>query len=248
MENKNILLIDDDAAIHTIVKSIGPELGLGVVAVARGEEGLKLALSSTFAVVILDLGLPDIGGMAILKQLRERQPALPILLLSSRTAEVDKVLGLEIGADDYLTKPFSMRELVARVRSLLRRKRAYEVSITGDDGDLSGILRIADLVLDFQKRSLHVLGKHIDLSALEFDIVAYLARHRGRVVSRDELLTEVWGYTPNATAGYESTVSTNLSRVRTKLEPTPDAPQYIFTVRGVGYRFVEGSASPQKKK
>ena len=113
MENKNILLIDDDAAIHTIVKSIGPELGLGVVAVARGEEGLKLALSSTFAVVILDLGLPDIGGMAILKQLRERQPALPILLLSSRTAEVDKVLGLEIGADDYLTKPFSMRELVA---------------------------------------------------------------------------------------------------------------------------------------
>lgn len=248
MDNKKILLIDDDLAIHTIVKSIGPELGLGVVMVARGEEGLKMALSSTFSVALLDLGLPDIGGLAILKQLRERQPALPILLLTSRTAEVDRVLGLEIGADDYLTKPFSVRELVARVRSLLRRKRAYELSVTGVEGDSSEVLRIADLVLDFQRRTLHVLGRHIELSALEFDIVAYLAKHRGRVVSRDELLTEVWGYTPNATSGYESTVSTNLSRVRTKLEPKPEAPQYILTVRGVGYRFVEGSATPEDGK
>ena len=248
MENQKILLIDDDPAVHTIVNSIGPELGLTVLTSATGAEGLTLGLSRAFAAVILDLGLPDIGGIAILKQLRERHPALPILLLTSRTAEVDKVLGLEIGADDYLTKPFSVRELTARVRSMLRRKRAYQASVTGDEGDSSGVLRLADLVLDFQRRTVQVKGKKIDLSSLEFEVVAYLARHRGRVVSREELLTEVWGYTPNASSGYESTVSTNLSRIRTKLEPSPEAPQYIFTVRGVGYRFVEGNAPSGEEK
>lgn len=243
MDNRKILFVDDDLSMHTIVKSIGPEIGLVVDAVNEGAKGLELGLKEAYELVILDLSLPDMGGMSILKQLRERHPTLPILLLTSRSAEVDKVLGLEIGADDYLTKPFGIHELVARVRSILRRKQAYESAGPGSAASQTEPLQVGELMIDFLRRRIVRSGVELEFSALEFDIIAYLARNRGRVVPREELLTQVWGYTLNATSNYESTVSTNLSRIRTKLEPIPDKPRFIMTVRGVGYRFAESADS-----
>lgn len=241
MNNAALLLIDDDPAVHSIVRALGPELDLTVEIAAEGKRGLELAQSKQYQLVILDLGLPDLSGSAVLKQLRASQPALPILLLTSRSAQVDKVLGLEMGADDYITKPFAIQELVARARSLLRRKSAYQRGVEPEVHE--SVVKVGELEIDFQCRSVSRAGVVLELSVLEFDILAYLIRNRGRVVPREELLTRVWGYAPNAATNFDATITTNISRLRSKIEPRPEKPQYFLTVRGVGYRFLEAPAA-----
>lgn len=238
MGNGRLLIVDDDPAIHEIVQSIGPELGLAVDHAHQGRAGLERCEAQKFDVVLLDLGLPDLGGMAVLKSLRATQPDLPILLLTSRSAELDKVLGLETGADDYLTKPFSVHELIARVRSVLRRKQAYQHGATAGKAAEAEMLVVGEMQIDPRRRMVTRSGTELDLSSLEFDIVWYLAKNHGRVVSRDELLEHVWGYSPGGATNYDGTVSTNMSRLRAKIEPNPEQPRYILTVRGVGYRFI----------
>ena len=241
MKPPKLLIIEDDPGIQSVLRSLGPELGLEVECVSEGQLGIGLAEQQEFCAAILDLGLPDLGGIAVLKRLRELHPALPILLLTSRSTKIDKVLGLELGADDYLTKPFDFQELVARLRGVLRRKAAYQKAsdLPVNSESNQSTIRFDELEVNFFERTVRRNSQPLDLSVLEFDILAYLIQHRGRVVSRDELLTKVWGYAPNVATNFDATVTTNLSRLRAKIEPNPEKPRFLLTVRGVGYRFLE---------
>ena len=240
MTSPKLLVIEDDQDIRNTLQSLGPEMGLEVQFASDGHTGLGLAEQQSFCAIVLDLGLPDVGGIAILKRLRERHPALPILLLTSRSGRLDKVLGLELGADDYMTKPFDFQELVARLRGLIRRKAAYQMaSQTEYANPENPVMRFDGLEIDFATRTVRRNEAEIDLSVLEFDILSYLIQNRERVVSREELLTKVWGYAPNVVTKFDATVTTNLSRLRSKIEPDPQNPRFFLTVRGVGYRFLE---------
>ena len=239
MENRKLLLIDDDPSIHQVFTTVGYEVGLHLEVAAEGQVGLDLGLAGEYELVVLDLGLPDVSGISVLKKLREARPLLPIILLTSRSSEMEKVIGLEVGADDYLTKPFSVAELIARITALLRRKKAYTDVPDTKSSDSFAAQTFGRLTIEPKRRMITVDGNPIELTALEYDIIAYLILHKDQIVTREQLLIDVWGYVPAANSTYDSTVSTHISRVRTKIEPTPDKPRYILTIRGVGYRFAE---------
>jgi DNA-binding response OmpR family regulator len=186
-------------------------------------------MAGSHDLLILDLMLPGVDGLEICRQVRSGRRYTPILMLTARSAEIDRVLGLEIGADDYLTKPFSVRELVARVRALFRRVEAM-----GTDHDTAIVIEAGSLRIDTARRDVRVAGEAVDLTAKEFDLLRYFASHPGRVFTRAQLLNEVWGY---AHEGYEHTVNTHINRLRRKIEPEPSDPRYVLTVWGVGYRF-----------
>jgi DNA-binding response OmpR family regulator len=222
---KKILVVDDKLELRTLLKSYLAQEGFDVITAGDGQEALFVARREKPDLILLDLMMPEMGGYDFMRSYR-RSSETPIIILTARLEENDKVLGLELGADDYVTKPFSPRELTARVRAVLRRmeKQAAEVDI----------LRAADITLDRSGRILSVNGQLIDLTPSEFDLLVTLISAPGRVFSRLELLDRLQG---TAYEGYERTIDVHIRNLRTKIEPDPSNPQYIETVYGAGYRF-----------
>jgi DNA-binding response OmpR family regulator len=223
-----ILVIEDEPAIAELIRLHLAGAGFGVRLERDGEAGLAAVSRFAPAAVILDVGLPGIDGIEVCRRLRAAQDWTPVLFVTARDDEVDRIVGLELGADDYVTKPFSPRELVARVASVLRRTQGAAAA--------PAILRVGSIQLDAAERRVHAGDQEISLTATEFDLLAYLMRRPGRVFSREQLLTEVWGYTAIAGA---RTVDVHIAQVRAKLAGASP----IRTVRGVGYA-VEPDRSP----
>jgi DNA-binding response OmpR family regulator len=224
---KSILVVDDEPKIVQLARDYLEHAGFGVVTARDGREAIQAVRQHRPDLVVLDLGLPEVDGLDVTRTLR-RDSNLPIVMLTARDDEVDKLLGLELGADDYLTKPFSPRELVARVKAVLRRT---EIS-----PDKSDVIHAGDVVLDVPRMRTVVSGRTIDLTATEFQLLATLARRPGRIFTRGQLLDEVRGVTFES---YERAIDTHIKNLRRKIEPDPRQPRYLLTVYGVGYRFAE---------
>jgi DNA-binding response OmpR family regulator len=223
-QTKTVLLVDDEPTLVATLKYNLEREGYRVVTASDGEQALIAARNERPELIILDLMLPVMDGLEVCRILR-RESSQPILMLTARGEEVDKVVGLELGADDYVTKPFGMRELLARVRALLRRTSAVEP----DEGLVTG-----DLTFDLKRREVRRDGKVLELKPKEIDLLLYFARNRGRAFSREQLLREVWGYD---FYGDSRTVDVHVSWLRQKIEAEPHRPSRLVTVRGVGYRF-----------
>ncbi len=229
---KEILLIEDDKAIADHVSAHLTPVHRVTVA-SRGREGITRALQGGYDLIILDLVLPDLDGFEVCRQIRAHDARTPIMILSGRSGEVDKVLGLEFGADDYVTKPFSPRELLARIKAMLRRCELLNGPAgAGERAEL----HVDHLRIDPVKRTVLLHGRPLALTVKEFDLLYTLAGKPGRSYSRRELLRSVWGYPSD---GYEHTVTAHINRLRTKIEPDPANPRYILTVWGIGYRFAD---------
>ena len=226
MTGESILVVEDEEDILDLISYNLKQAGFSIIAVESGEEALEVASEEKFSLVLLDLMLPGIDGLEVCRLLRAKPETknIPVLMLTARTEEVDRIVGLELGADDYLTKPFSPRELVLRVRAILRRAEVVE-SVSDET------IRIGSLTIDPIEHRVQLLGEEIELTATEFRLLLTLAQRRGRVQSREELLNVVWGYEHS---GYRRTVDTHLRRLRAKMG---EAADYLETVRGVGYRF-----------
>jgi DNA-binding response OmpR family regulator len=231
---QKILIIEDDADIAHLLDLHLRDIGYEVTVAPDGKTGLERALSSPFDLIILDLMLPGIDGLEICRRLRGKAGYPSILMLTCKSSELDRVLGLEIGADDYLTKPFSIRELQARVKALLRRMEALKA---GTGTGHSEKIKAGELAVDMEKRKVTLSGHLVNLTPKEFDLLVFLARQPGRVFTRAQLLDMVWGL---GYEGYAHTVNSHINRLRSKIEKDPSHPRYILTVRGVGYRFTEG--------
>jgi len=230
---RRILVVEDDLDIANLVEMHLKDLGAEVTLAHDGNVALELATKRPFDLIILDLMLPGIDGLEICRRLRSRTNYTPILMLTARSADVDRIVGLELGADDYLTKPFNVRELIARVKALLRRVDA----LTKPEGDApSALLEFGDLVIDVDKRKVTLRGEEVELTAKEFDLLLQFARNPGRVYTRAQLLDLVWGYGHD---GYEHTVNSHINRLRSKIELDQSKPSWILTVWGVGYTFTE---------
>ncbi len=230
--SRSVLVIEDSPDIADLVKLHLTDLGCRVRTAPDGELGLALACSESTDLIILDVMLPGMDGVEICRRLRQSAIFTPILMLTSRSSEADRVLGLESGADDYLVKPFGIPELVARVKAIFRRQEQFGRGET-DTGEL---IRIGGLRIDCQRRSVAVDGRAVELTPKEFDLLVHFANHPGRVYSRAQLLDLVWG---SGNAAYEHNVNSHINRLRAKIEPDPAEPRYIQTVWGVGYRFGE---------
>jgi DNA-binding response OmpR family regulator len=213
------------------------ESGFQVSIAQDGIEGLDAQKSGCYDLIILDLNLPGMDGLAVCRALRSQSDDTPIIMLTCRDSEQDIVLGLELGADDYLTKPFSLPELSARIKSLLRRSQNLKEA----PPPAPAVIRAGGLSIDLEKRLVQRHDTKITLTAKEFDLLVFLARHPGRVFTRDQLLSEIWGYTESC---YEHTVNSHINRLRSKIEPDPDHPVLILTTWGVGYRFCESDDHP----
>lgn len=228
MAGETILVVDDEPKIVKTVRAYLENAGYRVATATDGQMALTVYRHENPALVVLDLGLPGMDGLDVARTLR-REGNVPIIMLTARVDETDKLIGLELGADDYVTKPFSPRELVARVRAVLRR--------TGSEQEqpLAPIV-VGGVVIDLERRRVTVEGRAADLTPTEFDLLVVLARHPGRVFTRLELLDRVQGY---AFEGYERTVDAHVKNLRQKIEPDPREPSYLLTVYGVGYKFAE---------
>jgi DNA-binding response OmpR family regulator len=233
MADRRVLVLEDDRDIAHLVELHLRDLECVAHVCGDGTQGLGLALRNRYDLVILDLMLPGMDGLEICRRLRTQSNYVPILMLTAKSTELDRVVGLEIGADDYLTKPFSIRELQARVKALFRRIDAMSQQA---DHDGIGVLRLDKLEIDSEKRSVTLDGNNITLTAKEFDLLLQFARHPGRVYTRTQLLDLVWGYSYD---GYEHTVNSHINRLRAKMEDNPAKPRYILTVWGVGYKFTD---------
>jgi DNA-binding response OmpR family regulator len=228
----HVLVAEDQADIRDMIALNLRTAGYRVTAVADGLAALASQAERTCDVLVLDLMMPGMDGLDVCKHLRTKGRSTPILMLTAKSTELDRVLGLELGADDYLTKPFSMAELLARVKALLRRAEllaAAQVAATSQPS----VLRLGGLEISAIKRQVHIKGVPIEFTALEFDLLLYFAQHPGHVFSRSQLLDAVWGYSHD---GYEHTVTTHINRLRAKLERDPLRPELILTVRGAGYK------------
>ncbi|MGZ6328175.1 MAG: response regulator transcription factor [Candidatus Limnocylindrales bacterium] len=224
-----ILIVDDEPKIVALARDYLEHAGFAVFAAGDGPTALQTIRTRRPDLVVLDLGLPGMDGLDLTRAVR-RDSALPIVMLTARDDELDKVLGLELGADDYLTKPFSPRELVARVRAVLRRTAAQA------PGE---IVRTGDLILDVPRMRTEVAGRAVDLTPTEFQLLETLARRPGRIFTRAQLLDAIHGV---AFESYERAIDTHVKNLRRKLEPDPRRPRYILTVYGVGYRFADADA------
>ena len=230
---KRVLLVEDDDDIADLLDLHLSDEGHRVEVVGNGDEGLERALDEEYDLIVLDIMLPGTDGFDICRRLRQEQCPTPILMVTAKTEEVDKVLGLELGADDYITKPFSIREVLARVKALFRR---VEVDQEAQQDDTASPIELGGLVVEPEKRKVLVGGEPVDLTSKEFELLLLFAQNPGRAYSRDELLDEVWGY---QYSGYSHTVNTHINRLRNKIEPNPSDPRYVKTVWGMGYRFAE---------
>jgi len=222
-----ILVIEDDPTVAEVVERYLTREGYLVSVESDGIQGLRRALVDLPDLVVLDLMLPGLSGLEVCRGLRERAP-VPVIMLTARSSEVDRVTGLELGADDYVAKPFSPRELTARVRAVLRRATGAVETRLG-----VAVLRIGELEVDSTTHEVRRSGAVVDLTVKEFELLSHLMRHPRRAFRREELLESVWGFS----SGDTSTVTVHVSRLREKIETDPGLPRYVRTVRGVGYRF-----------
>jgi DNA-binding response OmpR family regulator len=236
--NSRILVIEDNADIGHLLELHLAGINCEVRWVADGIAGLEEAERGGYDLVVLDLMLPGLDGLEICRRLRAGAAHVPILMLTAKSTELDRVLGLELGADDYLTKPFSVAEFVARVKALLRRVARLTQPV-----QVPQQIRIGSLSIDIERREVHVDDTRVELTAKEFDLLAHFARSPGRVLSRAQLLQHVWGYSHN---GYEHTVNTHINRLRAKIERDPNQPELIQTVWGVGYRCRDPREAPSR--
>jgi DNA-binding response OmpR family regulator len=223
-----ILLVDDEQPIQTLLSYPLRKDGYDVVRAADGREALDRFAEQSFDLVVLDVMLPRVDGLEVCRRLRARS-AVPIIMLTAKSEEIDKVVGLELGADDYITKPFSMHEFRSRVKAALRRA---EMATSAQDAEQP--LRAGDLHIDFAKRTVHLGDREMKLTYVEFEVLGALARNPGRVFTREQLLARIWG---DAAYRDPRTIDVHIRHLREKLERDAKEPEYIFTVRGVGYRF-----------
>lgn len=230
-----VLVVEDDLDIAELLKLHLEDMDCDIEHVANGKVALEKATTDNFDLLILDLNLPGMDGLEVCKKLRAAEDHTPILMLTARTEEIDKVLGLESGADDYLTKPFSIRELQARVKAILRRMQmqAEETQANNNDG---GVIDFGELSIDTVKRKVTIAGDRIELTPKEFDLLHLLAANPGSTYSRARLLNIIWGY---EFEGYEHTVNSHINRLRSKIEKDVNNPAYVLTTWGVGYRFAD---------
>ena len=229
MNGKKILIIEDEVSISDIVKFNLVKEGYEVETAYDGEEGLRKALGADFDLILLDIMLPHVDGFQVCRKVRETS-SVPIIMVTAKEEEVDKVLGLELGADDYLTKPFGMRELIARVKANIRRTEF--MSDSGDGG--SKVSNYGNITIDMTKYEIRKNDKPLELTLREFELLKYLAEQENQVFSREQLLEEVWGY---EYYGDIRTVDVTIRRLREKVEDDPSEPKYIRTKRGIGYYF-----------
>ena len=227
-----VLVVDDEPQIVQLARDYLEHAGFDVLTAADGPAAMAAARSRGPDLVILDLGLPRLDGLDVARAIR-RDSAVPIIILTARADEADKLIGLELGADDYLTKPFSPRELVARVRAVLRR--------VGGDLAHADVIRIGEVELDVRRLRVSVGGRRVDLTATEFQLLLTLARQPGRVLTRGQLLDAIHGV---AFESFERAIDAHVKNIRRKIEPDPRAPRYLETVFGVGYRFADPADGP----
>lgn len=228
--DKKVLIIEDEKSISDIIKFNLEKEGYKIDTAYDGKIGLEKALKEDFDVILLDIMLPSMDGFQVCKFIREKKKSVPILMLTAKEEEVDKVLGLELGADDYITKPFGMRELIARVKANLRR---VDVSFESNN-DEEKIMDLGSLILDLSRYEVQKNGEMLDLTIREFELLKYLAEKENRIFSREQLLSDVWGY---EYYGDIRTVDVTIRRLREKVEDDSGEPKYILTKRGVGYYF-----------
>jgi DNA-binding response OmpR family regulator len=226
-ERKRILIIEDEPAMVAGLRDNFEYEGYEVISAEDGVAGLERALGDEPDLVVLDVMMPRMSGLDVCRQLKTKRPSVPIIMLTARGQEIDKVVGLELGADDYVTKPFSIRELMARVKALLRRVSSQPPALE--------VYRFSDVEVNLRRQEVRRAGTPIELSAKEFALLAYFISHPAETLGRDRLLDEVWGYEnyPNT-----RTVDTHIVHLRQKLEPNPEEPRFILTVHGSGYKFV----------
>lgn len=230
MKKRHVLVIEDERDIARLLEMHLHDANFDVSLASDGNLGLQMALQDRWDLIILDIRLPGPDGITICRTLRREMAYVPVLMLTSKSTEMDRVLGLELGADDYVTKPFSVSELIARVKAIFRRIESVEKRLPG----CADVLRFGSMEIDTSGRKVLVGGNEIQLTAREFDLLLHFARHPGQVFSRAQLLDSVWGY---GHEGYEHTVNSHINRLRAKIECNPADPQMIATVWGVGYKF-----------
>lgn len=229
MKNRRILIVEDEQDIADLLALHLQDLCDEIRIAADGHEGMRLACSGRWDLVVLDLRLPGPDGLNICRAVRRQESYTPVLMLTSKSSELDRVLGLELGADDYMTKPFSVLELVARVKAIFRRVAALEKGARSAEDRI----RVGSIIINARARAVTVHDCQIELTAREFDLLLHFARHPGRVFRRSELLDYVWGL---GHEGYEHTVNSHINRLRAKIEHNPADPTCIVTVWGVGYK------------
>lgn len=230
-----VLIVEDEATLRETLEYNLQRQGYDVLVAEDGREALRLARAARPALILLDVMLPGIDGFEVCRILR-REMSTPILMLTAKDEEVDKVVGLEVGADDYITKPFSMRELMARVKAQLRRVRLTREEVESSApiaAAQQSVLRFDNLMLDSDRREVRLDGQVLHLKPKEYDLLLFLARHRGMALSRELILERVWGWTNDTSR----TIDVHIRWLREKIEPQPSNPQRIITVRGIGYRF-----------
>ena len=234
-QRRRVLLVEDESDLARVVQRHVEDIGCQVRLAPTADDALQLAATQTFDLVLLDVMLPGIDGLEVCRRLRARQQYMPVLMLTARSSEIDKVLGLETGADDYLTKPFSVQELLARIKAIFRRMDALAMPQTTPERpiEVAGGLRI-----DPATREVLLNGRSISLTHKEFDLLRHFAENPGRVYTRAQLLDAVWGYSHE---GYEHAVNCHINRLRAKIEPNPGEPQFLLTAWGVGYKFTTES-------
>ncbi|MGD2033574.1 MAG: response regulator transcription factor [Bacteroidales bacterium] len=230
---EKVLIIEDDVDISELISIHLSDMGFTTEKVFEGREGLLKALNSRYKLIILDIRLPGYDGFEICKKIRSEKITTPILMVTSKSEEIDKILGLELGADDYITKPFSIRELIARVKAILRRT---EMEDQHDEESDDIEVRHENFYLHKSKRIVEVYGRRIELSPKEFDLLVLLALNPGKTYTRMQLLNRVWGYDFE---GFEHTVNSHINRLRSKIEKDAEQPEFILTTWGVGYKFKE---------
>ncbi len=231
MSAGTILIVDDEKAIVDILKFNLQKEGFNTLSAYDGQEGLRLAREASPDLILLDVMLPHIDGFEVCRTLRAEGDNVPIIMITAREEETDKVFGLELGADDYITKPFSLRELVARVKTNMRRARSAETPRDGGE-----VMRRRDLLIDLERHAVFKNGEELDLTQREYELIKFLAAEPGKVISRQELMSEVWQYDYY---GDLRAVDVAVRRLREKLEDNPAEPEYVITKRGAGYYFAE---------
>jgi two-component system OmpR family response regulator len=234
---RKILIVEDEPDLARLVQVNLKDIGCAGAIAFNCAQAKALFSQSEYQLVVLDRMLPDGDGLTLCRQFRQNNATLPILMLTARSTELDRVVGLEIGADDYLTKPFSIAELLARVKALFRRVDAYKANQANPDQE--PVIQHGGLSIDVARRQVMLEEKPLELTAREFDLLLFFARHPGRVFTRLQLLNQVWGYNHD---GYEHTVNSHINRLRSKLEADPAHPHYVITVWGVGYKLADAAS------
>ncbi len=231
---KKVLIVEDDSEIIHLLEIHLKDLGCQVLTCSNGAEGLRKAINENPDLVILDVMLPEMDGIEVCQKIRANNITSPIMMLTARSEEIDKVLGLEVGADDYLTKPFSVREFIARVKAIFRRQKLDDTTPAADQNPK--LMEFDILSINIEMRKVLLDGKKIELSPKEFELLVLLSSNPGKSYDRTQLLNMIWGYDFK---GYEHTVNSHINRLRSKIEPDMSNPKFILTTWGVGYKFNE---------